>query len=35
MHVTDSMQQYVATAMGNLISEKETEKRNKIVKFGA
>jgi integrase len=35
MHVTDSMQQNVATAMGNLITEKETEKKNKIVKFGA
>ena len=35
MHVTDSMQQTVANAMGNLITEKETEQRNNIIKFTA
>ena len=35
MHVTDTMQQTVANAMGNLITEKETEQRNNIIKFTA
>ena len=35
MHVTDSMQQTVANAMGNLITEKETEQRNNIINFTA
>ena len=35
MHVTDSMQQTVANAMGNLITEKEIEQRNNIIKFTA
>ncbi|MCC8073296.1 MAG: tyrosine-type recombinase/integrase [Clostridiales bacterium] len=35
MHVTDKMQQTVASAMGNLISEKENEKRNKIIQYTA
>ena len=35
MHVTDTMQQMVANAMGNLITEKETERRNNIIKFTA
>lgn len=35
MHVTDNMQQTVATAMGNLISEKEQEHRDKIIHFSA
>ena len=35
MHVTDAMQQTVANAMGNLITEKETEQRNNIIKFTA
>ena len=35
MHVTDTMQQNVANAMGNLINQKETEKRNKIIQFTA
>ena len=34
-HVTDSMQQTVANAMVNLITEKETEQRNNIIKFTA
>lgn len=35
MHVTDTMQQTVATAMGNLVTEKENEKRNKIIQYTA
>lgn len=35
MHVTDTMQQTVANAIGNLIAEKETEQRNNIIKFTA
>lgn len=35
MHVTDTMQQNVANAMGNLVNQKETEKRNKIIQFSA
>lgn len=35
MHVTDNMQQTVATAMGNLISEKENETPNKVIPFTA
>lgn len=35
MHVTDTTQQTVANAMGNLITEKETEQRNNIIKFTA
>ena len=35
MHVTDSMQQTVANAIGNLITKKETERRNNIIKFTA
>lgn len=35
MHVTDNMQQTVASAMGNLISEKENEQRNKRLQFPA
>ena len=35
MHVTDNMQQTVATAMGNLISGKENEQRSKHIQFTA
>ena len=35
MHVTDNMEQTVASAMGNLISEKETIQRNKRLQFPA
>ena len=35
MHVTDTMQQTVAAAMGNLITEKENEKRKKIIQYTA
>ena len=35
MHVTDSMQQTVANAMGNLVAEKENEKRIKIIQYTA
>lgn len=35
MHVTDSMQQTVANAMGNLVAEKENEKRAKIIQYTA
>ena len=35
MHVTDNMQQTVASAMGNLISEKENEQRVKHIQFTA
>ena len=35
MHVTDNMQQTVASAMGNLISEKENEQRGKRLQFPA
>lgn len=35
MHVTDTMQQTVATAMGNLVTEKENEKRNEIIQYTA
>lgn len=35
MHVTDTMQQTVAAAMGNLITEKENEKRNKLIQYTA
>ena len=35
MHVTDTMQQNVANTMGNLVNQKETEKRNKIIQFTA
>ena len=35
MHVTDKMQESVASALGNLISEKQQEKRNKVIPFTA
>lgn len=35
MHVTESMQQTVANAMGNLVAEKENEKRIKIIQYTA
>lgn len=35
MHVTNNMQQTVADAMGNLLSEKEKEHREKIIHFSA
>lgn len=35
MHVTDTMQQTVANAMGNLVAEKENEKRIKIIQYTA
>lgn len=35
MHVTDTMQQTVASAMGNLVAEKENEKRIKIIQYTA
>ncbi|MGN0524332.1 MAG: tyrosine-type recombinase/integrase, partial [Eubacterium sp.] len=35
MHVTDNMQQTVANAMGNLISEKENERIAKHIQFTA
>lgn len=35
MHVTDTMQQTVAVSMGNLITEKENEKRNKLIQYTA
>lgn len=35
MHVTDSMQRTVANAMGNLVAEKENEKRIKIIQYTA
>ena len=35
MHVTDNMQQTVASAMGNLITEKENEQRAKPIQFTA
>ena len=35
MHVTNNMQQTVADAMGNLLSEKEQEYRDKIIHFSA
>ena len=35
MHVTDNMQQTVATAMGNLIAETENKQENKLIHFSA
>ena len=35
MHVTDNMQQTVATAMGNLIAETENKRKNKLIHFSA
>lgn len=35
MHVTNNMQQTVADAMGNLITESENERKNKFIHFSA
>ncbi|MGN1329148.1 MAG: tyrosine-type recombinase/integrase, partial [Eubacterium sp.] len=35
MHVTDNMQQTVANAMGNLIAETESKRKNKLIHFSA
>ena len=35
MHVTNNMQQTVADAMGNLITESENERKNKPIHFSA
>ncbi len=35
MHVTNNMQQTVADAMGNLITESESERKNKFIHFFA
>ena len=35
MHVTNNMQQTVADAMGNLITESEKKKKNKFIHFFA
>ena len=35
MHVTNNMQQTVADAMGNLITESENERKNKFIHFFA
>ena len=35
MHVTNDMQQTVANAMDNLITESESERKNKFIYFSA
>ena len=35
MHVTNNMQQTVADAIGNLITESENERKNKFIHFFA
>ena len=35
MHVTDNMQQTVANAMQNLITETENKRKNKLIHFSA
>lgn len=35
MHVTDTMQQTVADAMGNLIAETENKRKNKLIHFSS
>lgn len=35
MHVTNNMQQTVADAIGNLITESENERKNKLIHFSA